>query len=78
VANLSPISFLFPDRPFDLAVLDRAQRLGGNLVAVTLGARLLQRWRPQQAADMVGAEWRRGALHRFLPAGTLFLLSVRR
>jgi hypothetical protein len=33
------------------------------------GPRLLQRRRPQQAADVIGAERRRGPLHRFPPVG---------
>ncbi len=51
--------------PRDLAVLDRLERVGGNLAALALGARLLQRRRAQQAADMIGAKGGCGALHHF-------------
>ena len=60
---------LFLDRLFDLAVFDCAQRLSRNLVTRALDPRLFQRRRPQQAADLFGAEWRRGSLHAFLPKG---------
>ncbi len=58
--------FLFPDGLFDLAILDRLEFSRIDLAALALGARLLQRGRPQQAADMIGAEWRRGSLHEVL------------
>src|SRR5262249_17505054 len=45
----------------DLAVLCRAQRLGRDLAALMLGARLLERGGPQQAADVIGAKLRLGA-----------------
>jgi hypothetical protein len=64
---------LFSDRLFDLAVFDRAQCLGRDLVTLTLRARLFQRGGPQQAPHMVGAKWRRCSLHRFPPVGPLLL-----
>jgi hypothetical protein len=73
--ELQPDLLLLLDRPFDLAIFDRAQRVGRDLVALALGARLFQCRGPQQAADMVGAEWRRGALHPFPPVGLLHLCS---
>ena len=71
MASLSPTSSCLPDRLLDLAVFDRAQRAGGDLAALVLRPRLLERRRPQQAADVVGAEWRRLPLHRFLPSAVL-------
>jgi hypothetical protein len=62
--GLEPNLLLLSDRLLDLAVLDRAQRAGGELAALVLRPRLLERRRPQQAADVVGAEWRRLPLHR--------------
>jgi hypothetical protein len=70
--DFQPDFLLLSDRPFDLAVFDRPQRFRANLVALPLGARLFQRRRPQQASDVIGAEWRRGALHRFPPDGCRF------
>ena len=70
--EFQPDLLLLLDRPFDLAVFDRAQCFGSDLVALAFGARLFQRRRPQQASDMVGAERRRGALHRFPPGGCRF------
>src|SRR3974390_3591563 len=54
---------LLLDHRRDLAVLDCAQRLGRDLALLIPGARLLERGRPQQAADVIGAEWRLGARH---------------
>src|SRR5262249_58896947 len=63
--ELEPDPLLLVDRCFDLAILDRAQRLGGDCVARALLARRLERRRAQQAADMIGAKRRTGALgHR--------------
>ncbi len=78
--ELEPDLFLLLDDLLDLAVFDRAQRVGGDLAALALGARLLQHGRPQQAADMVGAEWRRGTLHKTPPNSFSFntRLLVRR
>src|SRR6185503_5325977 len=59
--------FLLPDGAFDLAVLDRPQRAGVDLALRELRARLLERGRPQQAADVVGAERGRGAFHLISP-----------
>ena len=56
---------LLLDDALDLAVLDRLERGGVDLALGALRARLLQRGRTQQAADMVGAERRLGALHCF-------------
>ena len=65
--ELEPDLFLFLDDLLDLAVLDRAQRVGRDLAALAFGAGLLQHWRSQQAADMVGAERWRGTLHNTPP-----------
>ena len=50
--------FLAFDDALDLAVFDRLERGGVDLALGALLARLLQRGRPQQAADMIGAERR--------------------
>ena len=42
----------------DRVVLDRAQRGGGDLAACELLARVEQLLRPQEAADVIGAERR--------------------
>jgi len=42
--------------PADAIILDPAQRLGGDPALLMLGPRRQQRRRPQQAADMIGAE----------------------
>src|SRR6476620_7554080 len=62
-----------PDRrllvhdPFDLDVLDLAQIVGRYLALIQFGARLLDAWRPQQAADLVGTERSFCSLHVLLP-----------
>ena len=61
--ELEPDLFLLLDDLLDLAVFDFLQLRGGDLAALALGARLLERRRAQQAADMIGAKWRRGSLH---------------
>ena len=73
--KLQPDLLLLPDRLFDLAVFDRAQRVRGDLIARALGPRLFDRGGPQQAADMVGAKRRRSSLHPvfLLPGALLFL-----
>ena len=53
--ELQPDLFLFFDRPFDLAVFNRTQRIGRDLVSRSLPPGLFQRRRPQQAADLI---WR--------------------
>ena len=45
----------------DGAILDLAQGLRGDGAAGTLLARIEQVLRPQETADMIGAEWRAGA-----------------
>ena len=52
---------------FDLDILGLAQILGGDLALLELGARFLDARRPQQAADLVGAEWGFGSLHGLTP-----------
>src|SRR6266540_4170934 len=54
---------LLLDDVLDLAILNRLElgRRDGTLFA--LGARLLERRRPQEAADMIGTKWRFGPLH---------------
>ena len=47
----------------DLHVLDLAQLVRRDLALLELGARLLDARRPEQAADLVGAERRFGSLH---------------
>ena len=65
--------FLLLDDALDLAVLDRLQRGSVDFAFGALLARLLQRGRTQQAADMIGAEGRLGALSHSL---SRFLLSA--
>ncbi len=60
---------LFLDDRFDLAVFDLFQLCRGYLALLALGPRLLERRGTQEAADMVGAERRRGSLHAFPPIG---------
>ena len=48
---------------FDLEVLGLAQILRRDLALLQLGARFLDARRPQQAADLVGAERGFGSLH---------------
>src|SRR5215471_18586411 len=55
--------FLLFDDGGDLAVFDRAQLVGADLATLALGARVLQGGWTQQAADVIGAEWRFGAGH---------------
>src|ERR1700761_4499586 len=47
----------------DLNVLGLAQLGGGDLALLEFRTRLLDARRTQQAADLVGAEWRFGSLH---------------
>src|SRR5205823_5334863 len=54
---------LLPDDLLDLAVFDLGKLRVGDLLLGVLRARLLQRRGTQQTADVIGAEWRRGALH---------------
>src|SRR5262245_22251148 len=54
---------LLLDDALDLAILHRLERGRIDLALGVLFARLLQRCRTQQAADMVGAERRLGSLH---------------
>src|SRR5882724_826951 len=49
----------------NLHVLDLAQIVGGNLALLELGTRLLDARRPQQAANLVGAEGGFCSLHGF-------------
>src|SRR5260370_12309714 len=55
--------FLSADQLDDFLVLDRPQRVGADFAAFAFGARLLKGGRAQQAADVIGAEGRRGAEH---------------
>src|SRR5581483_3041890 len=61
--GFQPHVLLPPDGVGDLAVLDRLQLIGRDLVLLALGAGFLQRGRAQQAADVIGAERGLGALH---------------
>src|SRR6185312_9945641 len=60
--ELEPDLFLPLHDARDLSVLDRLQGRGVDLALGEFRARILERGRAQQAADMVGAERRRGAL----------------
>ena len=51
----------------DLAILDRLEFGGADLAFGAALARLLQRRGPQQAADLIGTEWRLGSFHWFTP-----------
>src|SRR5262245_15805746 len=55
--------FLLLDQRLDLAVLDRLELGGGDLVLLAPGARLLERLRTKKAANMIGAERRLGTHH---------------
>ncbi len=60
--------FLLADDGLDLAIFDRLERCGIDLALGVTLARLFQRGRTQQAADMIGAERRFGSLtHCFTP-----------
>src|SRR5262249_8086374 len=61
--ELEPDLLLFPDDLLDLAVFDLLELRVLDLALGVLGARLLQRCGAQQAADVIGAEWRFGSLH---------------
>ena len=61
----------------DLHVLDLAQVVGGDLALLQLGARLLDARRPQQAADLVGAERGFGSLHGLYSRDLKLVFSVR-
>src|SRR5262245_50837056 len=61
--RLEPDLLLLLDHALDLAILDRLERGRIYPALGVLLARLLQRCRTQQAADMVGAERRLGTLH---------------
>jgi hypothetical protein len=59
--------FLLLDDLDDLAILDLLELGRGDLALLALGAGLLDRRGAQDAADMVGAEWRLGALRHGFP-----------
>src|SRR5258707_10729637 len=61
---------------FDLDVLDLAQIVGRYLALLQFGARLLDARRPQQAADLVGAERSFCSLHVLLPKIRAFSSEV--
>src|SRR5262249_59846441 len=61
--QLEPDLLLPLDDLLDLAIFDRAQRCSVDLALLALLARLFQSMGTQQAADVVGAEWRFGTLH---------------
>src|SRR6516225_1299141 len=54
---------LLLDHTFDLAVLDRLEIRRADLALRALLARRLQRRRAQEAAHVIGAEWRLGSFH---------------
>ncbi len=68
--ELEPDLLRLADRLLDLAILDLLQLRGGDLAALMPGAGLLEHHRAQQRADVIGAEWRLGALHRFTSANS--------
>src|SRR5436190_23579369 len=53
--RLEPGCLLLLDQSLDLAILDRLQLLSRDLTLLALGARVLERSGPQEAADMIGA-----------------------
>src|SRR6266516_6401240 len=61
--ELQPDLLLPADDVLDLAILDLAQRAGGNLAALAFGAGLFERRGTQQAADVIGAVGRPGSAH---------------
>src|SRR5919106_3073556 len=65
--RFEPELFLLPDQPLDLTVFDRLELGGADLAFGAPGARLLERFRPQQAADVIGAERWLGSLHDVPP-----------
>src|SRR4029453_17295817 len=68
---------LLLDDVLDLAILDRLGLAPGDGTLFALGARLLERRRPQEAANMVGTKWRFGPLHRSAPWGDLARAKAR-
>src|SRR6516164_1093181 len=62
--------FLFPDDRANLTVFDLLEFGCTDVVVGAALARLFQGGRAQQAADMIGAERRRGSLHPFLPCAS--------
>jgi hypothetical protein len=62
-----PDVFLLPDDLGDLAVLDRLEVGVADLTLGVFLARLLERRRAQQAADVIGAERRLGSLGHAIP-----------
>src|SRR5262249_12347349 len=59
-----PHRLFLVDQGLDLAVLNRLELFRGDLVLLSFCARALERRRPQQAADMIGAEGRFSSLHQ--------------
>ena len=71
--------FLALDDAFDLAVFDRLEVGRRNLALGALRARLAQRGRAQQAADVVGAErWLGALLHSCLPHTSSAISTIMR
>src|ERR1051326_752372 len=66
--KLQPDLFLLFDDLLDLAVFDILELRRCYPALRVLGPRFLQRRGPQQAADVIGAEWRRRALRGHLPS----------
>jgi hypothetical protein len=64
--GFEPDLLLLADHRRDRAVLDSPPLSVADLAALVSAARLLEGCRPQQAADVVGAKGRLGALHREL------------
>src|SRR5712691_2608370 len=69
--ELQPHLLLLPDDLLDLPVLDLLERGGADRPLLVLGARLLERRRAQEAADVIGPERRPGSFHRWAPRNSL-------
>ena len=61
--RLQSDALLLADDLLDLAIFDFRQRVRADFATLALFPRFFERRGPQQAADMVGAEWGLGALH---------------
>jgi hypothetical protein len=60
---LQACRFLLGNHARDFAILDLLERFGGDFATRSLLPRRFQCGAAQETADMVGAKWRRGALH---------------
>ena len=77
--GLQPDRFLLLDDVLDLAVFDLFELGGADFTFGAALARAFKRGRPQQAADMIGAEWRLGSLtHRLIPTLLVAISTIMR